>query len=125
MNVSPLLIRVLRWHISVRAIVARLFFVGAFSATLLALFWVEENWRAARAWTACQRELTARGERWIARLSSRRSFLLSAISPARLCSPVSGITPPIRALGWRFFRALVRRFLGPLVECHASIQHAA
>ncbi len=37
-------------------------FVLTLLTTLPALFYAEENWRGARAWTACQRALAAQGE---------------------------------------------------------------
>ena len=47
----------------VGAVTRRLLFVAAVLATAVALVWTEENWRAGRAWAACQREAAARGER--------------------------------------------------------------
>lgn len=41
----------------------RLLFAAALLGTLTALIWTEENWRAARDWAACQRDMAARGER--------------------------------------------------------------
>ena len=41
----------------------RLLFIMAVLVTLVILAWTEEEWRAARAWVACQGELAARGER--------------------------------------------------------------
>ncbi len=45
------------WNLGRKAI-----FALALLATLLALFYAEENWRGARAWSACQSALAAQGE---------------------------------------------------------------
>lgn len=40
----------------------KIVFVLACAGTLLTLLYAEENWRAARAWAACEQSLSARGE---------------------------------------------------------------
>ena len=48
-----------------RKLLRRLLFVVmllTLVAGLTAVFYIEENWRGARAWAECQRELAARGE---------------------------------------------------------------
>ena len=47
----------LTWRSARRTLIA-----VALSATLLAAFYAEENWRGKRAWEKCKRELEAKGE---------------------------------------------------------------
>ena len=55
--------RGLRWCLSWRGLRSVLIAL-AWLVTLLALFYVEENWRGRRAWNKYRRELEARGEQW-------------------------------------------------------------
>jgi hypothetical protein len=48
-------------HSSTRRWLVRAIFSIACFATLLALFFTEENWRGRRAWEQCRKELTAKG----------------------------------------------------------------
>lgn len=43
--------------------IRRFLFAAAVLFTLAAFVWTEENWRAARAWATCQRDMAALGER--------------------------------------------------------------
>jgi hypothetical protein len=53
----PFFKRLFSWRVMRRCI-----FVLACLATLIGLFYAEENWRGKRAWEKCRRELEARGE---------------------------------------------------------------
>ena len=57
---SPL-VRFVRWLFSWRGL-RRVLIVMAWAATLIAVFYAEENWRGRSAWNKCRRELEARGE---------------------------------------------------------------
>src|SRR5437773_2053185 len=57
---SPLA-RFVRWLFSWRGL-RRVLIVMAWAATLIAVFYAEENWRGRSAWNKCRRELEARGE---------------------------------------------------------------
>src|SRR5205809_2909324 len=57
---SPLA-RFVRWLFSWRGL-RRVLIVLAWAATLIAVFYAEENWRGRSAWNKCRRELEARGE---------------------------------------------------------------
>ena len=50
------------WRRRAVAVLRRLPFAVAVFVTVAALFWTEENWRAARAWAQCQRDMAALGE---------------------------------------------------------------
>jgi hypothetical protein len=56
------LVRFFRWLFSWRGI-RRILIVLAWTATIIALFYGEENWRGRRAWNKYRHELEARGER--------------------------------------------------------------
>src|ERR1051325_8714393 len=43
-------------------VLRRWFFCAAALATLIGLFYAEENWRGKRAWENCKRDLEAKGE---------------------------------------------------------------
>ncbi len=55
------LVRFFRWLFSWRGI-RRILIVVAWTATIIALFYGEENWRGRRAWNKYRHELEARGE---------------------------------------------------------------
>src|ERR1043165_1829676 len=54
---SPFWESVFTWRNARRALLG-----VAIAATLLAVFYAEENWRGRRAWEKCKRELEAKGE---------------------------------------------------------------
>src|SRR6185503_1376890 len=58
----PAFRRLFGWLFSWRTI-RRCLFAAACLATLLALFYAEENWRGRHAWSKYRRDLEARGER--------------------------------------------------------------
>src|SRR6266849_5825225 len=55
------IVRFFRWLFSWR-VIRRALIVLAWTATIIALFYGEENWRGRRAWNKYRRELEARGE---------------------------------------------------------------
>src|SRR6267143_1157072 len=55
------LVRFFRWLFSWRGI-RRILIVLAWTATIIALYYAEENWRGRRAWNKYRQELEARGE---------------------------------------------------------------
>jgi len=55
------LVRFFRWLFSWRG-VRRILIVLAWTATILALFYAEENWRGRRKWNTTRKQLEARGE---------------------------------------------------------------
>src|SRR6266436_5572247 len=55
------IVRFFRWLFSWR-VIRRTLIVVAWTATIIALLYGEENWRGRRAWNKYRRELEARGE---------------------------------------------------------------
>src|SRR5258705_10157865 len=55
------LVRFFRWLFSWRG-VRRILIVLAWTATIIALLYAEENWRGRRKWNTTRKQLEARGE---------------------------------------------------------------
>ena len=83
----PTFRRLFSWLFSWRTI-RRCLFAAACLATLLALFYAEENWRGRHAWNKYRRELEARGEQL-----DYRAFIPKPVPDEQISRPRRSSSP--------------------------------